>query len=268
MLLTSVIIILREVLEAALLLTILLAMSRFIGLNTRWFLLALALGGLGSIVYGNNLAAISNAFDGTGQELLNACLHILIYALLLISTSLMVINYYRPGYRLSLLKWCMLLAVMSSILREGAEIYIYLYTFHTQPELFGSVLKGALIGAGIGFSIGALLYYLLLALPERHTLLITCILLTIVAGGMCSQAVQLLIQIDWLPSQMPLWDTSALLREDSLLGQLLYALMSYEASPTPLEVFLYAMSLAVMALTLGFTHYVYRSHAHVPAVAH
>ncbi|MBB5212641.1 FTR1 family protein [Microbulbifer hydrolyticus] len=268
MLLTSVIIIFREVLEAGLVFCILLAMSRFLGLSTRWFLLALVLGGIGSAVYGNNLAAISNAFDGAGQELLNAGLHFWIYFLLVMATTLMVINYYRPGYRLSLLKWLMLLAVTCSVLREGAEIYIYLYTFHSQPELFGSVVKGALIGAGIGFSIGALLYYLLLGLPKRYILPVTCILLTIVAGGMCSQAAQLLIQVDWLPAQAPLWDSSGLLPEHSLVGQLLFALVSYEASPTPIEVFLYTTSMAVMALILGVTHYVFRTSSHVPAIAH
>ena len=268
MLLTSVIIIFREVLEAGLVFSILLAMSRFLGLSTRWFLLALALGGIGSIVYGNNLAAISNGFDGAGQELLNAGLHFGIYLLLLGATTLMVINYYRPGYRLSLLKWLMLLAVSCSVLREGAEIYIYLYTFHAQQELFSSVLKGALIGAGIGFSIGALLYYLLLGLPKRYILLVTCLLLIVVAGGMCSQAAQLLIQVDWLPAQAPLWDSSGFLPEHSLVGQLLFALVSYEASPTPIEVLVYTTSMAVMALVLGVTHSVCRTSTHAPVTAH
>lgn len=259
MLLTSVIIILREVLEAALLLSVLLAMSRFMALRTRWFFLSMVAGILGSVLYGGNLAAISNTFDGAGQELLNASLQIAIYLLLLLIATLMVINYHRSGTREVLLQFAMLLAVPLAVLREGSEIYIYLSAFRYQPELFTGVLTGALIGAGIGFSIGALFYYLLLGLPRRYTLLVACTLLTLVAGGMCLQAAQLLIQVDWLPAQATLWDTSGLLSEESLLGQLLYALIGYEASPTPIEVVIYGISVALMILLLGFTHYVFCS---------
>lgn len=266
MLLTSVIIILREVLEAALLLSILLAMGRFSGLRTRWFYLSLVVGVAGAILYGNNLAGISNAFDGAGQELLDAGLQIAIYLLLLLIAALMVINHYRAPYRLMLLQGAMLLAVAFAVLREGSEIYVYLSAFRYQPEIFSSVLAGALLGAGIGFSVGALFYYLMLGLPRRYTLLVASVLLTLVGAGMTAQAAQLLIQVDWLPAQAPLWDTSALLPEESLPGQLLYALVSYEASPTPIEVAIYSISALLMVLLLGITHYVYRpSRTELPA---
>lgn len=267
MLLNSVIIILREVLEAALLLSVLLAMSRFMELRTRWFYGSLAVGILGSVLYGNNLATISNAFDGTGQELLNAGLQIVIYLLLLVIAALMVANHYLSAYRLPQLQCAMLLAVALAVLREGSEIYVYLSAFRYQPEAFPGVMTGALLGTGIGFSVGALTYYLLLGLPRRYTLVVSCVLLTLVAAGMTSQATQLLIQADWLPAQAPLWDTSELLPEGSLAGQLLYALVSYEASPTPIEVVIYCVSVTLMVLLLGCIHYVNRTHrTEAPAV--
>ena len=82
MLLTSVILVLREVLEAALLLSILLAMSQYAGLTARWILIALAGGILGSIAYGAGIGTVSEAFDGMGQELLNAAMQFAIYGLL------------------------------------------------------------------------------------------------------------------------------------------------------------------------------------------
>jgi len=258
MLLSSVIIVLREVLEAAMLLCILLAMSRFMKLRMRWFYISLAAGVAGAVAYGNHLAAISDLFDGAGQELLDAGLQIAIYLLLLAILPLMIINHHRGSYRPALLQCAMLAAVALAVLREGAEIYVYLSAFRYQPQLFSGVLTGALLGVGIGFSIGALCYYLLLGLPRRYTLLATCVLLTLVGAGMCAQAAQMLIQVDWLPAQAPLWDTSALLPEESLPGQLLYALLSYEASPTPIEVAFYSVSLALMVLLLGITHYACR----------
>ncbi|WP_346837675.1 FTR1 family protein [Microbulbifer sp. SAOS-129_SWC] len=259
MLLSSVIIILREVLEAAMLLCILLAMSRFMDMRARWFYASLAAGVVGAVAYGHNLGLISNAFDGAGQELSDAALQLAIYLLLLLLVPLMVINHYRGSYRLPLLQCAMLLAVALAVLREGSEIYVYLSAFRYQSQLFSGVITGALLGVGIGFSIGALCYYLLLGLPRRYTLLAACILLTLVGAGMCAQAARMLIQVDWLPSQPPLWDTSALLPEESLPGQLLYALISYEASPTPIEVAIYAVSMALMVLLIGLTFYACRS---------
>ncbi|WP_308365607.1 MULTISPECIES: FTR1 family protein [unclassified Microbulbifer] len=260
MLLTSVIIILREVLEAALLLSILLAMSHFLHLRLRWFYAALAAGVAGSVVYGVQLAAISDAFDGVGQELLNAALQIAIYLLLLVIASLLVVNYYTANYyagerHRGILSAAMTAAVAMAVLREGSEIFIYLSAFRYSPQPWSGVLAGSLLGAGIGFSVGALFYYLLVGLPRRRALLVTCVLLTLVAGGMVLQATQLLIQADWLPAQVPLWDSSALVAEGSLAGQMMYALVGYEATPTSLQVILYTASVAAMALLLLLTRY-------------
>ena len=56
----------------------------------------------------------------------------------------------------------------------------------------------------------------------------------------------LLIQADWVQAGPPLWDTSELLREDSMGGQLLYALLGYEASPSRVEATMYAAGLVTM----------------------
>lgn len=251
MLLTSVILVLREVLEAALLLSILLAMSHYLALKTRWIYVALATGIVGSAVYGQYLGAVSELFDGMGQELFNALMQFAIYGLLLLTGALLVLNRTGTPRCVLLLQWAMVLAVALAALREGAEIYIYLNAFRQQSDLLQSALLGALIGGGIGFSIGALMYYLLLGLPHRHRLICALVLLTLVAAGLCLQATQLLEQADWLPAQQPLWDTSTLLPESSLLGQLLYALLGYEATPTPVSMFAYGCGLILMATLLS-----------------
>lgn len=258
MLLTSVIIILREVLEAALLLSILLAMTRFLQLRFGWFYIALAAGIAGSVLYGTQLAAISNALDGVGQELLNAALQITVYGLLVAIAAMMIAHHYREERSATPLSAAMAAAVAVAVTREGSEIFIYLSAFRYQPDAFSSVLRGGLLGAGIGFSIGALFYYLLLSFPRRRTLLAACVLLTLVGGAMCAQAARELIQADWLPAQAPLWDTSKLVAEESVPGQLLYALVGYEATPSPLEVFIYIGSMLLMAVLLLLTGFVHR----------
>ena len=107
---------------------------------------------------------------------------------------------------------------------------------------------GSIIGACIGFSIGVLVYYLLLALPLRHAPVLSIIVLAMIAAGLSSQATRLLIQADWMSSSGALWDTSHLLSEQSLLGQLAYALVGYEASPSAVEATIYVGSLLFVAL--------------------
>lgn len=250
MLLTSVILVLREVLEAALLLSILLAMSHYLGLQVRWIFMALAGGILGSIAYGAGIGAVSEAFDGMGQELMNAAMQFAIYGLLLLVGILLIWNRTGRQQFLPLLQWSMVLAVALAALREGSEVYVYLMAFRHQADLLQSVLLGALIGGGIGFSIGALFYYLLVGLPKNRRLLVVLVLLTLVAAGLCLQATQLLEQADWLPAQVPLWDTSALLSENSLLGQLFYSLLGYEATPTRTAVTAYLGGMSLMATLL------------------
>ena len=76
MLLSSVIIILREVLEAALLISVLLVLTRSLDKSFRWVLWALLAGMIGAMVYGISIDTISEWFDGVGQEVVNALLQV------------------------------------------------------------------------------------------------------------------------------------------------------------------------------------------------
>lgn len=258
MLLTSVIIVLREVLEAALLLSILLAMSRLLQLRIHWFYVSLVAGAIGSAVYGVQVTAVSRAFGGMGQELLNAAMQFAIGLFFAATLSLLAMNYYSGPRLRALLLGCMAAAMALVVLRAGAEIYIYLSVFRYGPEPGFGMLAGSLLGAGIGFSVGALFYYLLLSLPRPWALLTTCVLLTLVVGGMCLQAAQLLTQAGWLPAQLPLWDSSALVAEDSVAGQMLYTLVGYEATPTALEAAVYIAGIAAVGLLLLFVRSRYK----------
>ena len=145
-----------------------------------------------------------------------------------------------------LLSMLMLGSVTLAIVREGAEIMIYLSGFMQVREQLVPVMAGSAIGAGIGVSVGAVFYYALLNLKRRAAVITGAVLLGLVAAGMASQATQLLIQADWLPSQYPLWDSSWLVAEHTVSGQLLYALVGYEATPTPLQLSIYVAAIVLL----------------------
>jgi len=250
MLVNSVVIVLREVLEAALMVSVLLAVSRLLRLGTRWLVYALVLGGIGAAAYGRLINPISELFDGVGQELVNAGLQYAVFAALAVTAFLTARQRGKPCANDSMLPTFMAISVALAITREGSEILIYVSGFVQMSDVLSSVALGSLAGAAIGFSVGVLFYYLLLAMAPRHALALSLVLLGLAASGMSAQATGLLIQADWISVAGPIWDSSAFIAEDSLTGQLMYALIGYEASPSATEAGIYAASAGVMAISV------------------
>lgn len=250
MLVNSVIIVLREVLEAALMISILLALSQRAGLGRQWLLAAFLLGAPVAVGYASFLAQISDLFDGVGQELTNAAMQYGVFLSLVLVVLLVARGRGGPTRESTVLPIALASSVALAVAQEGAEIYVYVSGFMQMDEFVSSVTIGSLAGAAIGFSVGVLFYYLLLALPGRRALTISLILLGLVGASMCIQATSLLIQADWIQAGAPLWDSSALIPEQSLIGQLLYALAGYEASPSATEAAMYLAGLASV-LTAG-----------------
>lgn len=243
MLINSVILILREVLEAALIVSVFLALSQKLQLSKRWLVMALLLGFVGATIYAINIQIISMAFEGIGQEILNASIHLVIAVgvALFVFTLKSEQNHQRI---LAIISCCVVLAIM----REGSEIIIYIQGLIAIPELRVPVIIGSIMGAGIGMSVGVFFYYLIANLSFKNGLRLALFLLVLIAGGMVLQATQLLIQADVISSQHALWNSSSFISERSLVGQLLYALIGYEATPTPVQVYAYIGSLFIMIM--------------------
>lgn len=238
MLLNSVIFVLREVLEASLIISILLALSQNQLLSKQWWLPALLVGLALAGLYASQLAVISSYLGGVGQEVVNAGLHLLIYVFILLTIILL-----KYSSRLPFAVMTMAGCVIFASVREGSEIITYLISFMPAPDLFSSVVMGSAIGTGIGVSLGILFYYLITYARIDIGMSIGLILLVLVAGGMISQAIQLLTQADLISNQGPLWDSSFIVDERSLFGQLLYALISYESTPTMIQFTCYVLSI-------------------------
>lgn len=252
MLLNAVIIILREVLEAALIISVFLALSHLLNRNLWWMLLALVLGFSGAYVYAVNLSQISMALDGTGQEVLNAVLHSVIFlALLIFMISV-------PHQRQAKWRWLNLvtivLAVITAIIREGSEIILYIKGFFGIPDLLSPVLIGSAVGAGIGLSVGVFFYYLLVNMRSSYGIWLGYLILLLIGGSMVAQAVEFMIQADYIAASAPVWDSSTIISERSAAGQLLYALVGYEATPAPEQAVAYfsSMGLLIVAAVISF----------------
>lgn len=267
--LSAVILVLREALEAALIISVLLAISRLTGLRSRWCAPALLLGFCGSLLMATFFPEIAEAFEGAGQELLGALL-LSVMVLCLLATGFYLVRQrvisvdtplrqplsaLRHGWPIYTL---LVVAVVCAIAREGFEVWIYLAGFlHAADTAYPALIGGA-IGLGIGASLGVLCYYALIFVGSARFLLISMMLLALIAGGLSVQVVQDLMQAGYLDSTPPVWDSSAWIAEDSLSGQLLYALIGYEARPTVVQVAVYCLVLLPFALLWCWQRHVCR----------
>ncbi|WP_019528179.1 FTR1 family protein [Dasania marina] len=249
MLINSVALILEETLEAALLISMLLAMTGPWLKSKAWLLYSFLLGFFVAYCYARAMADISEWFNYAGQEVLNAFLQAMIALLLMLLSwqlysAATAIN---PGA----LMVCCASAVVFSICREGAEIILYLKGFSSNHEAYPAVMIGSGLGFGIGISVGVLLYYGLINVSAHYRSRVYGVLLAIFSGNMLSQATLQLTQADWLPAAHPMWDSSYWVAEHSITGHILYSLIGYEATPSGLQIVAYASGmLSVFLITM------------------
>jgi high-affinity iron transporter len=110
------------------------------------------------------------------------------------------------------------------------------------------MLIGGLAGIAAGVAAGYTLYAGLVRLPLRWIFSATGLLVLFLAAGMASQAARFLIQADLLPSlAAPLWDTSGVLSESSVLGTVLHSLIGYDARPAGMQIVFYVATLIAIA---------------------
>ena len=251
-------IVLREVLEAALIVGIVLAAARGVPRRGVWVTAGIAAGVVGSLVVAGFAEAISMALEGVGQEVFNAGVLLLACVMLgwhnvwmkshgraLSAHMQQVGSDVSSGVRpLSLL----LVVVGLAVLREGSEIVLFMYGLAAAGAEAAQMWVGSFVGLLIGGAIGALMYFGLLRIPTRHLFTVTGWILLLLAAGMAGQAAGYLVQAGVLPGLIePLWDTSGLLSEGGLVGSVLHVLIGYDDQPSAMQVIVYAVAFTVIA---------------------
>lgn len=253
MLLDIIVIVLRETLEASILIAVLLSVSQNQGIKFSWVPITLLAGLIGGIVYGRSLGVISDWFDYAGQEVFSAGLQLSAYVLI---CMLIPLQWQQAPSCKGLMRFLMSVIVFTALIREGGELYIFYSGFLQKEEIILRALTSGFVGLSVGLSVGALVYYALVVRELSKANAIHAVVLTLVAAGMVVQATQLLTQVDWISSGEPLWDSNWLVAESSVIGQVSYAIFGYEATPSFAEVSAYGLSIiGVIVVILSVFQY-------------
>jgi high-affinity iron transporter len=259
--LATAIIVFREVLEAALVVSIVLAATRGVTRRALWTGGGVLAGLLGAAAVAWFADTIAAAASGVGQELFNAA--ILFVAVIMLGWHNVWMS--RHGRELARnLKTLgsairggtrpmhVLAAVVAmAVLREGSELVLFLYgVAASAADDAGGMLTGALIGIGIGVATGAALYLGLLRIPGSRLFSVTGWMILLLAAGMASQGAAFLVQAGILPVLgETLWDTSGLISDEGVAGRVLHTLIGYSARPDGIQVLFYLLTVCgILAL--------------------
>lgn len=247
----------REVLEAALIISIVCAATRGVPRRDRYVIGGIALGMAGAMMVALGAGFISGLAGGAGQDIFNAV--VLLSAVVMIGWHVAWMSSHgrdltqemqgvgaavRSGSKsLSLL----LTVVALAVLREGSEIVLFVDGMAVGG--IGAAGLAAGIAAGIcgGAALGFALYFGLLRVPLKHFFRMTNMMLILVAAGLASAAAGFLVQSDLLPTLgSRLWDTSGLVADDSPIGRILGALVGYKSAPAGIQVGFYLFTVALL----------------------
>jgi high-affinity iron transporter len=257
----ALIIVFREVIEAGLIIGIVLAATRGVPGRGRWVSFGVIAGVAGASLIAAFAGVISESFQGMGQELLNAAVLCAAVAMLMWHNAWMARHGREMAQEMAKIGeavstgsrplTALAVVVGLAVLREGAEVVLFLYGIVAGGTSGSELLLGGLLGLAAGAVFTALTYLGLLSIPSRHIFKVTAILIALLAAGMAAQAVQYVNAAGLVTSMgTTLWDTSAWLSQNSITGRILHVLMGYNEQPSELQVIVYAAVLVAMFLLM------------------
>jgi high-affinity iron transporter len=248
--LASALITLREGLEAALIVGIVLGVLRKMGRADRsrpvWAGVLVAVAA--SVVAGLALNALGVAFEGRGEAIFEGVAMLLAAGVLI----WMIFWMQRQGRKIQAdlesdvrravteeSAWALFSLAFVAVVREGIETVLFL-----TAAAFSATAAQTLIGGALGLIVAIVIGWLIFAvgkeLDVRAFFRVTGVLLVLFAAGLVAHGIHELQEAAVLPTIVEhVWNVNPILNEDGTLGQFLQALFGYNGNPSLIEVFSY-----------------------------
>jgi len=260
----------RETIEAALIVGILLAYLRKIRHQHefRYIYWGAFLAVLASLFFAGFSSLVDRLLQGMGEELFDAI--ILLAAVAVLTYMVVWMHHNAREIKGELLHkadaalahhqlWSLGMLAFVGVFREGVETVLFLWGLVLQagPTADWSLqVAGGVIGVIGGIVMAWLFFKGFGHLDLRIFFKVTGVLLIFIAAGMLASAGGRLVAAGWLPALVePIWDSSWLLSERSLVGSLVAGLFGYRSHPSLLELLLYLAYFPFVMLWLRRQHH-------------
>jgi high-affinity iron transporter len=258
--LATLVIFLREGVEASMIVAILLAYLNRIGRRDRFRDVFLGVGAALVLATAGGAVAYESirSYDGSRVQTVFET-----FTFLVAATVLTYMTFWMRKHARSLSKelreradtaldgkarWGLGLLAFQAVGREGLETVVF-----TLAIIFSTSTADALSGAAIGLAGALAIAFVIYRLGHKLNLarFFTVIgtLLVVFAAGLLADAVENLQQLGWLPVlASPMWHSARLLSEDSSFGDVLHSFFGYSDAPTPLQLLIYVGYLAIVVV--------------------
>jgi high-affinity iron transporter len=256
--LATLVIFLREGVEASMIIAILLAYLNRIGRREHFRDVFIGVGAALILATAGGAVAYTTirSYDGSRVQTIFETVTYLVAA-----TVLTYMTFWMRSHARSLSKelraraeaaldgrarWGLGLLAFQAVGREGLETVVFTLAiiFSTSAA---SALSGAVIGLAGSLAIAFVIYRLGHRLNLSRFFTVIGVLLMVFAAGLLADSVQNMQELGWLPVlDTPMWHSASLLSEDSAFGDVLHSFFGYSDAPTPLQLLVYVGYLAIV----------------------
>ena len=249
---TALLLTLREGLEAALIVAVVVAALRRAQATDllKYAKLGLLGGILASMAAAGAFAALGIAFEGRAEELFEGIVMLVAAGVLTWAVFWMKGQAHAQHLERAATKhataqagWGIFTLVLVAVLREGIELALFLLAAAMSIDT-PQVLAGAGLGLAAAVALGWLLYTGGVKISLRAFFRVTSAFLVVVAAGLVAHGIHELQEAGVIPIVVEhVWNLNPVLDETSTAGLFLKALFGYNGNPSLLEVLGYAVYL-------------------------
>lgn len=248
----------RELIEISMILGIISAATKSIQNSMIYIVAGIMSGTIAASVVAFVVANLHSSLGGFGDELIDVGI-IFITVVFVSITAIWVKNYsHKISSKMNDLsekiekglasKIILISVVAFSIFREVTEIVLFISSIAAAHELQPlDYLLGFTLGLSGSVVVILAIYYGMNRIALKYLFKISFVLLTLIAASLASEAAGILTSIGfWDFYNEPLWDSSWLVSDYSILGKILKIMIGYNAQPNLLQVGFYTGTIALI----------------------
>ena len=138
-------------------------------------------------------------------------------------------------------------AAFFAVIREGLETALFVYTSFNTVGNTTSAALGLILGFAVAISLGYLIFKSAIRLDLSKFFRFTGVALVVIAAGVLSYGVHEFQELGWLPGgESYAWDVSSLIPKDSLLGATLGGLVGFDNTTSWLQLGIWTIYLTTV----------------------